>query len=135
MLMFSTFVYIKVAQQLSSQTIFRKHTFYYSLHQFFSAVRFSHQASRSNFALTARITGVAQVDFIIPLVSCKFHFVCIDDNNVITAVYMRGEVWFILTSQQLCNFCTEATYHLIGSIHYDPFFSRSFFVCRNGLVT
>ena len=135
MFMFTTSVNIQIAQQLCSQTIFRKHTLYYSLQQFFFTVRFLHQLGRSHFSLTTGITCIAQVNLVVPLVSGKFHFVCINDNNIITAVSMRGKVWFVLSSQQFRNFRTETAYDLIGCIDNNPFFMSCFFVCRNGLVT
>ena len=135
MLVFASGVNIQVAQQFSSQTVFGKHTFYYSLQQFFFTVRFLHQCGRSNFSLTTGITCIAQVNFIVPLVSGKFNFVCVNDNHIITTVNMRGKASFVLSSQQFRNFRTETAYDLIGSVDNNPFFLSCFFVCRNGLVT
>ena len=135
MFVFASCVNIQIAQQFSSQTVFRKHTFYYFLHQLFSSVRFSHQTSRSDFTLSTRITRIAQINLIVPLVTSELNFVSIDNNYIITAIYVRSKVRFVLTSQQFRNFRTETAYNLIGSINYDPFFCRSFLVCRNGLVT
>ncbi len=135
MIVFATGIHIQVAQQLSSQTVLGKHTLNYSLHQLFSTVGLCQDGSRGGFTLTTGITGIPQVNLVGHLVTCKYDFVCVDDDDVITAVYVRGEVGFVLTSQQLCNFRTETAYDLVGSIHNDPFFVRCFLVCRNGLVT
>jgi len=35
------------------------------------------------------------------------NFVGIDNDYIITAIYVRSKVWFILSSQQFRNFCAQ----------------------------
>lgn len=135
MLVFCTFVNIEVTKELCTKLILRKHTLHYTTEQLVSTVRLSHDACRSVFTLTTRIASVSKIDTISPLLTSKLNLIGIDDNNVVTTIYVRSKVGFILTAQQFGNLCTKTTQNLISSIYYYPFFLCSLFVSRNGLVT
>ena len=79
--------------------------------------------------------GVGVIDAVRPLFAGEFHLVGIDDDNVVTTVYVRGKVGFVLAAQQFGNFRTKAAEDLVGSVNYHPFFLCGLLVCRNGLVT
>ena len=135
MLMFCSFVNIKVAQQFGTQTILRKHAFYDTVKQFVSSIRLSHDAGRSLLALATRITRIRIVYTVCPFFTGQLNLVGIDNNYVVTAIYMRSKIGFVLSAQQFCYFSAQTTQNLVSCVNYHPFFVGSLFVCRNGLVT
>ena len=135
MFMFCSFVNIKVAQRLCTQAIFGKHTFYYTVKQLISTVRFSHNTSRSLLTLTTRITRIRVINTVCPFFTGQLNLVGIDNNNIVTTIYMRSKIGFVLSAQQFCYFSAQTTQNLVSCVNYHPFFVGSLFVCRNGLVT
>ena len=81
------------------------------------------------------ITRKVQINPISPFFTRQLHFVSVDDNHVITAIYMRSIARFVFTTQYLSNFCTQTTQNLVGCIYNNPLFFSGLFVCRNGLIT
>ena len=135
MLVISALVNVEVIEELSTELILGKHTLHYTTEQLVSTVRLSHDASRSVLALTTRITSVSEINAISPLLTSELNLVGIDNDYVVTTIYVRSEVGFVLTAQQFGNFGAKTTENLISSIYYYPFFLCSLFVSRNGLVT
>ena len=134
-LVFCTFVNVKVCEELGTELVFGKHTLNYATEKFVCTIGLSHDAGRSVFALTTRITSVSKIDAICPLLTSELDFVGIDNDNVVAAVYVRSKIGFVLTAQQFGNFCAKTTENLVSSVYYHPFFLCSLFVSRNGLVT
>jgi uncharacterized membrane protein YoaT (DUF817 family) len=101
-----------------------------------------HKSKRSAFeklfgflaGLTAGVSGVPDVRFLVQLVTCQADLLCVDDNNVITTVHMRGKIGFVFAAQQGSCFYGKSAQHLIGSVNYYPFFGNGSFVGAYGLV-
>ena len=135
MLVFCTFIYVHIVQELSTETVLGEHTLYYTTEQLLSTVLLSHDAGGSVLALTTGITRVGVVDAIRPLLTSEAHLVGVDNNHVVTTVHVRSKVRLLLTTEEFGNLCSETAKNLVGSIHYDPFLVHSLRICRNGLVT
>jgi len=93
------------------------------------------QLSRGREALTTRIASVAYILVLGPLLARHLALVGVDDDDVVTAVNVRGVIGFVLAAQQLCHLRAQATQNLVGSIDYHPFLLNGFGICRNGFVT
>ena len=89
---------------------------------------FGHQLFWRNETLTTWIAGVRNIFFLIEFVSGQFYFVCIDNNYVITAVYVRGERWLVLPSNDFRHFRRQAPQNLALSINNYPTFVDSLLV-------
>ena len=109
MLVFCTFVNVKVCEELGTELVLGKHTLNYATEKFVCTIGLSHDAGRSVFALTTRITSVSKIDAICPLLTSELDLVGIDNDNVVAAVYVRSKIGFVLTAQQFGNFCAKTT--------------------------
>ena len=92
--MLSSLINVHVVQQLCTQTVLRQHTFYYFTEQ--TVATFLQKISRSILDLSTGISGISQINTIVPLVTSQNDFVCIDDDYVITTVNVRSEVGLYL---------------------------------------
>lgn len=75
---------------------------------------------RSGYNLIANIAGVAGVDLGAFLVAGKDDFVRIDDDDIITAVHVRGEDSLVLSTQQVSCCDADLTEYLVGSVDNIP---------------
>ena len=107
MLVLCASVNIHITQQLCAQTVLRQHTLNYFTEQTISAL--IQKVSRRIGDLSTGISGISQINTIVPLVTSQNDFVCIDDDYVITTVNMRSEIGFVLTTQKLRYLCAKAT--------------------------
>ena len=133
MRMLCSCIYMKVAEQLCTKSVFRKHTFYCSLNhcQWFAL----EQLFWSSETLTTRIPCVTNVHFVCQLLACQFHLLCIDHNDIVTAIYVRSVVGLVLASENHSDSGSEPTENLISSINHNPFFHNGLRVCRHCFVT
>lgn len=140
--MLGAIVNVYVLQQLGTQTVLGQHALdnlhvqgVHTLAQVFLLLALGLKQSGSAEALATGIASVAHVLVLSPLLAGHLALVGVDDDHVVTAVNMRGEVGFVLAAQQFCHLGAQATQDLVGSIHYDPFLLYGFGICRNGFVT
>jgi len=84
--------------------------------------------------LTARVSGVPDIRFLVQFVPGQADLVCIDDNDVITTVHVGGKIGFVLAPQQSGCFDGKTSQHLIGSVQYHPLFGNRGFIGAYGLV-
>ena len=99
MLVISALIHVQVAQQLRAQTILGQHALYYLTEQTVGALL--HERARRVLNLSTGITGVSQINTIVPLVTRQNDFVCVDDNYVITTVNVRSVIGFVFAAQEL----------------------------------
>ena len=130
---FAAGVDIEVTQQLVAQTVFGKHTFYYLVEEVFGALL--HEVGRCMQVLAAGITRETNVYAVIPFFAGEFHFVGIDDDDIVAAVYVRSVAGFVFSSQEFGYLGSDATQRLAGGIYHNPLFLGGCLVHRNGLVT
>ena len=103
MLVLVACINIQIVQQFSSKRTFGQHTLYNSSEQSVTTIGLCHQLGRSHFTLAARVTCVAEINLFIPLVASHFYFVSIDNNHVVTTIYMRSKIGFVLSAPDFCD--------------------------------
>lgn len=97
-LMFWAYHYVEVAEQITSETIFWEHTAYSLLYEI-TWVALMHFL-RGALTLTTRIACVANVNFRVPFVPCQIDLLCIHNNNIVSAINVRGKVGFMFSAQK-----------------------------------
>ena len=107
MLVRCALVNIQITQQFGTQTILGQHTLYYFTEQTVCAL--GQKVSRRIRDLSTGISGISQINTIVPLITSQNDFLCVDDNYVITTVNVRSEIGFVLTTQKLRYLCAKAT--------------------------
>ena len=78
---------------------------------------------------------VTQIYAVRHLLTCELNLVGIDDDNVVTTIYVGSKAGLILAAEELSDLCGEATEDLVRCIHNDPLLLCCHLVNRNGLVT
>lgn len=129
----AAFVNVEVAQNGTTQTVLRQHATNSSFNQTLWAL--SKHLLRSGEALATRETRVAHVRLLRPLVTTQLHLAGIDDDHVITAVSVRGEIGFVFATNHFGHFRSKATQLLSVGIYHDPLLICSSLVGRNCFVT
>ena len=133
--MFCTLIDIEVVQQAASEGTLWQHTLDSMANYLVNTVLAGAELGGSVEALATGIAGVAGIDLVGLFLARETHLVGVDDDYVVTAIYMRSEGWLVLSAKQLGYLRAETTYNLVGSIHYDPLFLSCFLVDGNSLVT
>ena len=72
------------------------------------------------YNLIANVAGVAGVDFGALFVAGEYHLVGINNDDVVTAVYMRGEDGLVLSTQQVGGLHGNLAEYLVGGIDHIP---------------
>lgn len=129
-----TVVHVHVFDKATAKTVLGKHTFHNAHEQGVDAgfdvfvVALFDEHFGSQLALTAGIAGVVQINLVSKFFTGKNHFVCVDDDYIVTAVHEGAIAGFVFSAQNFGNFCAEATKNLVGSVDNHPFF----FLCLGG---
>lgn len=122
-----TVVNMEVADEATTETVFGEHTLdgtkIEGVHAGFDVLveRLLHQTFGSGFALTAGITGVAEVDLVGHLFAGKNDFVGVDDDDIVTTLEERSVRRFVFAAQQFGDFGAEAAENLVGGVNHNPF--------------
>ena len=82
--------------------------------------RLSHQVAGGVGTLATGITRKAKIFASIEFILAHFDFVGIDDDHVVAAVKIGGEVRFVLSTKDFSHFGAKTTKNLICSVNYDP---------------
>ena len=72
--------------------------------------------------LISRMTEVGLVDELLP---CELYFFCIDDDDIITGIYMRSKCRFIFTAKNFSNLGCETADRLDFCVYNIPFTSST----------
>ena len=129
MRMLRTCIDKQVVDELVTKTCLRKHAFN----------SFPNQLSRSVLkdvlwrgkTLSTRESGVTGVNLVSHLVAFESHLLAVDYDNIVTAVNVRCEAWFVLASEDESNAGSKTAKCQIGSINDDPLFLYSCLVKVN----
>lgn len=135
MLVLCAIIHIEVVQQRAAERAFGQHALHGVTDDSFRSVWALAQLGRSVEALTTGITSIAGVNLISLLLSGENHLGGIDNDYIVTAIYVRCEVGFVLSADQLGYFGAKTTYDLVAGIDYDPLFLSCFLVGGNSLET
>lgn len=133
--MLCTVEYIEIVQNVASEGTFGEHALNGVADDSVSTVLALAQLGGSVEALTARITSITCVNLVSLFLACEYHFSGIDDDYVVTAVYVGSEIGFVLSTEELGNLRAKTTDNLVCGIDNDPLFLYSFLVSGNSLVT
>ena len=104
-----TIVDVHVLEQLGTKTVLGKHTLDYlkveGVHTGLEVflVRLLEQNLGVRETLSTGIASVANILVVGPLLAGQNALLGIDDDHVVTAVYVRGKIRFVLAAQQLGN--------------------------------
>ena len=106
MRMLGALVEIQVVDELRTKTVLREHSLYCHPDQLCRLL--GQNLFRSAETLSSRIASVTDIDPVGHLSSCELHLVCIEDDDIVTAVNVRGEVWLVLDATTGQNGISQA---------------------------
>ena len=135
MLVLCAIVNEEVVHQRTTERALWQHTLDSVTEDLVHSIRTLAQLCWSVEALTTWITSVTSVNLICFLLTCENYLSGIDNDYVVTTIYVWSESWLVLSAEQFSNLRAEATYNLVGSVDYDPLFLSCFLVYGNSLVT
>ena len=124
---------VQVGKQPPTEPVLGQHSF----HGMFDnalGVLVEHLAGRGK-ALTAGVTRVADVNLVGHFLAGEANLIGVDDDHVVSAVNVRGEVGFVFAANQGCNLAGQPTKHFALCVNHNPFLLHRFLVGRDGFVT
>ena len=84
--------------------------------------------------LATGIACIVCVQFLGFLFASEYHFVGINDYNIVSTVHMGCEGWFVLSAEKFSHFAAQTSNHLAGGVDNNPFLLGSLLVDGNGKV-
>ena len=123
MRMLCTCIDVQVADDLVTKTGLRKHTLNCSPDQFSRS--FAKNLCRCSEALSTGITSVANIHTVRHLLAFEGNLLCVDYDNVVTAVYVRSKPRFVLSTKDKSKPCSKTAKRKIRSINENPLFLYS----------
>ena len=135
MLVLCAIVNEEVVHERTAQATLWQHTLNGMTQDLVHSVRTLAQFSRCVEALTTRITSVTCVNLISLLLAGEYNLGCIDNDYVVTTVYVGSETWLVLSAEQLGYLRAETTNYLVGCVDYNPLFLSCLLVYGDSLET
>ena len=135
-----TVVDVHVLDDATAETVLGEHTFYHLDEEGVIAgldvlvERLLHEDLGGRHTLSAGIAGVAEIFTVGHLLAGKAHFVGIDDDYIVAALYVGRVAGLVLTAQNQSDGSAETSEYLIGSINDDPLVVNAFGVGGEGFV-
>ena len=99
MSMLTTFVHVEIVEELITQLILGEHTLYYLAEETIRPLLL--EITRAKLALTTGVSTKLKIDAIFPLFAREHNLFGIDDNNIVTTIYMWSEAGFVLDTKKL----------------------------------
>lgn len=124
--MLGAVVNMNIAEEFAAETVFREHAFEHTQEQGVLAgldvlvAGFFHQTGGSGLALSAGVTGVAEVDAVGPLIAGELYLVSIDNDYIVATFYVGRVRSLVLAAEEFGNFRAQTTEHLIGGVNDHP---------------
>ena len=84
-------------------------------------------------AFAGDVTGVVEVFLLQVLVTGNEHLGCVDNDNEVTSVDVRGINGLVLAHEETSNFACNASHRLVSGIHKLPLAADGLRVYRNSL--
>ena len=135
MLVLSSLIYVEVVQQAATERALGEHALNSMADNLLYSTLALAKLGGSVETLSTWITGITGVNLICLLLAGEYDLRGIDNDYVVSTIYVRSESWLVLSAEQFSNLRAEATYNLVGSVDYDPLFLSCFLVYGNSLVT
>jgi len=129
-----TSIDVEVIDQRLAEAILGQHPCYHATDEAVCTTLLKLSLGRGE-SLSSGEASIAYIDAIGPLLAGHDGLVSIDDNDVVTAVYVRCEGRLVLPSQQLGDLTAESSDGLTGGVYEKPLSLDSCLICRNGLIT
>lgn len=101
MRMLASLIEVKVVDELVTKTVLWKHAL--DGHPYEFGRLLCQDLLRSGESLTTWITSMADIHPVGHLLASESHLVSIEDDNVITAILVRGEIRLVLTAEDEGN--------------------------------
>ncbi len=139
--MLGTVVYMDVLDDATAETVLGEHALeHFGVKRVITGLyvlveRLLQKKLGSRYALSAGITGVAEIFAVGPLVAGEAHLVGVDDDNMIATLYKGRVSGFVLASQNVGYNRTEASEHLVGSVDDYPLAVAALIVGSKSFVT
>ena len=133
MWMFSTYIYMKVAFNGIAQLVLWQHTIYSHFDD--PGRMLTQHLLWSGETLTSWITGVTDVLLLGPFLSSETHLLGVDHNNIVSTIYVRSEVGFMLAAKHESDAGGNTTKNLVLSVNYQPILVNGFVIGRHRLVS
>ena len=136
-----TVVHVHVLDDAASKTVLGEHAFEYmnveGVHTGLDVLveRFLHQSLGGSDALTAGVSGVAEVGVIGHFLAGEDNLVGVDDDDIVAALYEGRIGGFVFSAQDLGDFRAKTAEMLTCSVDEYPFFLYALGVGGNGFVT
>ena len=127
-----TCVNMQIANELFTKTGLGEHSSHGPPHQFSGPLCEDLLGSRETLA--TRIAGIANVNTIVHLISLEGYLLGVDDDDVVTAIHVRGEPGFVLTAEDKGNPGSKTAKGKIRGIDDDPLLVHSRLVERDCFV-
>lgn len=108
----------ELAVHLRTKAVVRQHAFDRMLNHALREL-LQHQSGTCE-RRAALITGMTEIRLIRKFLTRKFHFLSIDDDDVITRINVRSKGRFIFTAKNFCDFSCEAADSLAFSVYNIP---------------
>ena len=116
-------VNIKIIELGSSEFSFGEHAFHHldeegvltAFHSLAKALL--HKVGRCEHSLTAGIAGIAEIFTFLHLAVAHLHLVGIDDDYVVAAIHVGGEIGFILATKYFCYLRAKTAENLVGGVY------------------
>ena len=111
---------MQAVEHSSSQTILRQHT----ANRFLNNTRGPalHFACWRRKTLTTGVARVANVFLVVHLFAGQSNLVCVDDDDVIAAIYVRSVGGLVLAADEFGHLRRHASQGLTFGIHHEPIF-------------
>ena len=103
MLVLCAIVNEEVVHQRTTERALWQHTLDSVTEDLVHTIRTLAQLSWSIEALTTRVTSVTCVNLISLLLAREYSLSCVDNDYVVTTIYVWSESWLVLTTKQLSN--------------------------------
>ena len=86
---------------MPSQDSFGEHAFYGVTDDAIDAAFALAKFGRRVETLTSGITGITCINLVGFFLAAEYHLSGVDDDNVVSTIYVRCEAWLVLTANQL----------------------------------
>lgn len=94
---------VNVVHQRATEGTLRQHALDGVAQHLVDAVWTCAQVGRRIETLTAWITSIACVNLVSLFLARELNLGCVDDDHVVTAVYVRCEAGLVFAAEQLCD--------------------------------